>query len=484
MIQGLYLITPHGTEEQILSTVRAALLGGARVVQYRDKERTHEAQVALGRELRQMCRNTGASFLVNDDPLLARDCAADGVHLGQGDGGVAAAREILGDNQLIGISTRTVEQARQAVVDGADYIGLGAMFPTGSKDNAELVGVERLRQVRQVVRLPIVAIGGIEYANAGEVIDAGADALAVISAVAADPRPVAAARELTLLFNRRKPAEQTRVLTIAGSDSGGGAGIQADLKTIALLGSFGMSAITVLTAQNTLGVHGVFPAPATFVRQQAELVLGDIGADTVKTGMLYSSDIVECVAELIDRFGLAAIVDPVMIAKGGAPLLREEAMAAVREKLLPNTFLLTPNLPEAEALTGMTVGTLAEMAAAGRRLCAMGVRHVLIKGGHRDDGDASDLLVSGGTVYHLPGERIATSSTHGTGCSYAAALATLLAQGDALPIAAQRAKRFIDAAIRNAVPLGGGHGPINHAAGARALSSPCVESENHRVVKS
>jgi hydroxymethylpyrimidine kinase/phosphomethylpyrimidine kinase/thiamine-phosphate diphosphorylase len=227
----------------------------------------------------------------------------------------------------------------------------------------------------------------------------------------------------------------------------------------------------VLTAQNTLGVHGVFPAPTAFVRQQAELVLGDIGADTVKTGMLYSSDIVECVAELIERFGLATVVDPVMIAKGGAPLLREEAMAAVREKLLPRTFLLTPNLPEAEALTGMTIGTLAEMEEAGRRLCTMGVRHVLVKGGHRDHGDATDLLVSGDLVHPLPGERIATSSTHGTGCSYAAALATLLAQGEALPLAAQRAKQFIDAAIRNAVPLGKGHGPINHRAGAKAVKA-------------
>jgi hydroxymethylpyrimidine kinase/phosphomethylpyrimidine kinase/thiamine-phosphate diphosphorylase len=260
------------------------------------------------------------------------------------------------------------------------------------------------------------------------------------------------------------------VLTIAGSDSGGGAGIQADLKTITLLGSFGMSAITVLTAQNTRGVHGVFPAPAGFVRQQAELVLDDIGADAVKTGMLYDADIAVTVAQLLERYGLAAVVDPVMVAKGGAPLLRAEAMTAVREKLLPQTFLLTPNLPEAEALTGLVIGTLEEMETAARRLHAMGARHVLIKGGHRD-GDATDLLLCGNTVYLLPGERIATTSTHGTGCSYAAALATLLAQGEALPDAAQQAKRFIDVAIRAAVPLGGGHGPINHAAGAKTLKA-------------
>jgi hydroxymethylpyrimidine kinase/phosphomethylpyrimidine kinase/thiamine-phosphate diphosphorylase len=469
MINGLYFITPAGTGEAIVAAVRAALLGGARVVQYRDKERGAEVQVSLGRQIGRLCRDAGATFLVNDSPQLARDCAADGVHLGQGDGGVTDARAILGNGKIIGISTRTVEQARRAEADGADYIGLGAIFPTGSKDDAELVGIGRLRDVRQAVTLPIVAIGGIGYGNAGEVIDAGADAIAVISAVAADPQPVLAARELALLFNRKQPAGKSRVLTIAGSDSGGGAGIQADLKTIALLGAFGTSAITVLTAQNTLGVHGVFPAPAEFVHRQAELVLDDIGTDTVKTGMLYATDIVDMVAELLEQRGLAAVVDPVMIAKGGAPLLRDEAIAAVRERLLPRTFLLTPNLPEAEALTGMRIGTLAEMAEAGLRLCAMGARHVLIKGGHRDDGDATDLLVSGGHILELPGARIATTSTHGTGCSYAAALATLLAQGNALPIAAQKAKRFIDAAIRNAIPLGKGHGPINHVAGARAF---------------
>jgi len=390
------------------------------------------------------------------------------VHLGQGDGSVAAARAVLGAGKLIGISTRTIEQARQAEAAGADYIGLGAMFATGSKGDAELVGVARLRQVRQAVRLPIVAIGGIGASNAAEVIAAGADAVAVIAALADDPQPVLAARELALLFNRRRVAGGTRVLTIAGSDPGGGAGIQADLKTIALLGSYGMSAITVLTAQNTLGVHGLFPAPVAFVRQQAELVLDDIGADTVKTGMLYSADIVAGVAALLEQYGLAAVVDPVMIAKGGAPLLRAEAMAAVRAELLPRTFLLTPNIPEAEALTGLTIRSLAEMEAAGRRLQELGARHVLVKGGHRA-GDATDLLVSGATLLPLPGERIETSSTHGTGCSYAAALATLLAQGEALPAAAQRAKRFIDAAIRQAIPLGHGHGPINHWCGAEAV---------------
>jgi hydroxymethylpyrimidine kinase/phosphomethylpyrimidine kinase/thiamine-phosphate diphosphorylase len=190
----------------------------------------------------------------------------------------------------------------------------------------------------------------------------------------------------------------------------------------------------------------------------------------VKTGMLYDADIVMAVAGLLEGYGLAAVVDPVMMAKGGAALLREEAMDAVREELLPRTGLLTPNLPEAAALTGRPVRTLEEMEAAARQLQMMGARHVLLKGGHREDGDATDLLLCGNVLLPLAGERIASSSTHGTGCSYAAALATLLAQGEALSDAARRAKHFIAAAIRHAVPLGGGHGPVNHRAGAKAVT--------------
>ena len=468
MIQDLYLITPQGTDEQILALVRAGLRGGARVVQYRDKERSHDAQVSLARQLVQLCGEAGATFLVNDSPELAVAAFADGVHLGQGDGSVHDARRLLGPDKLIGISTRTVDQALKAEMAGADYIGVGSIYPTGTKDNAELVGLEALRKIRRAVKIPIVAIGGISSITGADVIDAGADALAVVSAIANDAQPALATRELTLLFNRRKPAGQTRVMTIAGSDSGGGAGIQADLKTIALLGSFGTSAITVLTAQNTLGVHGLSPASAGFVARQAELVLDDIGSDMLKTGMLYSEEIILKVADIIDRHDLLCVVDPVMIAKGGAALLKPEAVEALRRELLPRTYLLTPNIPEAEALTGLTIRTLEEMEEAAKSLQAMGARNVLLKGGH-STGDATDVLLLGSTIQRLPAERIETSSTHGTGCSYAAALATLLAQGQPLSVAANLAKRFISEAIRQAAPLGGGHGPINHAAGAKAV---------------
>ena len=477
MIEGLYLITPQGAEEHILKTVSDGLLGGARIVQYRDKQRSPDARVDLAHRLVRLCKATGAVLLVNDDPELALACCADGVHLGQKDGSVHDARRLLGADKLIGVSTRSVDQALKAEMAGADYIGVGSIFPTSTKDDAQQVGIETLRKVRMAVKIPLVAIGGIDAMNGAEAIAGGADALAVISAVADDHEPALAARELSLLFNTRRARETTRVLTIAGSDSGGGAGIQADLKTIALLGSFGTSAITVLTAQNTLGVHGLSPASAAFVVKQAQAVLDDIGTDTVKTGMLYSADIVPEVAALMRQNHLLGVVDPVMVAKGGAALLKREAIEALRDELLPETYLLTPNIPEAEALACMKIRTLEEMEEAAKSLQSMGPRHVLLKGGHRDE-DAIDVLLAGDSIHQLTAERIDTVSTHGTGCSYSAAIATLLAQGLPLTRAVESAKLFINEAIRSAYPVGSGHGPVNHFAGANAVKSETEEGKS------
>jgi len=471
MFEGLYLVTPQGTEQQILEITRAALLGGAKIVQYRDKQRPRDGQIALARRLVQLCKEKDAIFLVNDSPEIAEAGLADGVHLGQGDLSIKEARRILGPQRLIGISTRTVDQALKAEMAGADYIAVGSIFPTRSKQDTELVGPATLRKVRRAVKLPVVAIGGITAGNAAEAIDAGADALAVISAIAKDRCPALAAREFSLQFNRRKQPAKTRVMTVAGSDSGGGAGIQADLKTIALLGSFGTSAITVLTAQNTRGVEGLSPASAKFIIRQMDMILADIGTDTLKTGMLYAPDIVRQVAARIGWDMLPAVVDPVMIAKGGAALLKQEAVEALRQELLPRTFLLTPNIPEAEALTGLKIETLEDMQAAACSLQEMGARHVLVKGGHRA-GDATDILQAGEETRFLRAERRETPHTHGTGCTYSAALATLLAQGWPLTTAAEKAKLFIDAAIRHAYPIGTGHGPVNHFAGALALGAP------------
>ncbi|HEY5975610.1 MAG TPA: bifunctional hydroxymethylpyrimidine kinase/phosphomethylpyrimidine kinase, partial [Geobacteraceae bacterium] len=406
----------------------------------------------------------------NDDVALARELVADGVHLGQEDGDPAAARQQLGTDRLIGISTHDQAEALAAQAAGADYIGFGAMYPTASKDIRHLAGPALLAELRPHVSIPIVAIGGINRDNAGPIIDAGAEAVAVIAAIMGHPEPALAAAELRCLFNRRQEWPRGSVLTVAGSDSGGGAGIQADLKTITLLGAYGASVITALTAQNTRGVTGIHAAPADFVAAQLESVLSDIPVDVVKTGMLFSAAIITIVAHKIREYGRRlVVVDPVMVAKGGASLINSSAVDAFREELLPLTYLLTPNVPEAEALTGLPIGDEAEMAAAARALHAMGARNVLLKGGHLAGDESVDLFFDGHQLQRLPAPRFATANTHGTGCSTASAIAAFLARGEPLPVAVARAKEFITTAIRLARPLGQGHGPINHFAAAREL---------------
>jgi hydroxymethylpyrimidine kinase/phosphomethylpyrimidine kinase len=262
-----------------------------------------------------------------------------------------------------------------------------------------------------------------------------------------------------------------RVLTIAGSDSGGGAGIQADLKVMTVLGAHGMSALTALTAQNTLGVTAIQAVPPEFVTAQLEAVLTDIGADAAKTGMLPSPEIIRAVAAAVRRFDLSPlVVDPVMVATSGDRLISEEAVAVLTRELLPLAAVVTPNLPEAAALCGAPVRDLDGMKEAARRIHEQGTPAagptarapgaVLIKGGHLSD-RAVDLLFDGQTFHTYERPRIDTRSTHGTGCAFSAALATFLAQGLPLAEAVDRAKDFITRAIAGAAPLGGGHGPTN-----------------------
>ena len=255
---------------------------------------------------------------------------------------------------------------------------------------------------------------------------------------------------------------QGRVLIIAGSDSGGGAGIQADIKAVTMMGGYAATAITAITVQNTLGVHGVLPLPLDLIEAQARAVLNDIGADAIKTGMLGSIEVVERVASILDGATVPAIVDPVMIAKGGSPLLEDRAVAAVRDLMVPRAALLTPNAPEAEALTGIAVADIDGQRRAGEALLALGARAVLMKGGHIAGATVIDLLLTptGETV--LEGERVETRHTHGTGCTLASACAAGLALGRPLEVAVAQAWAYVAEAIRRAPGLGAGHGPLDH----------------------
>lgn len=258
-----------------------------------------------------------------------------------------------------------------------------------------------------------------------------------------------------------------RILTIAGSDSGGGAGIQADLKTITILGGYGMSAITALTAQNTVGVHGVHPVPVDFIRLQIEAVLSDIGADAAKTGMLATPEIVVAVAEELKRFKVdLLVVDPVMVAKSGDALLSEDARETLKEILLPMAFLATPNLPEASVLCGFGVKDTEGMEEAAKIIHALGPKFVLIKGGHLEK-EPVDVLYDGRGFERFQAPRLLNRNTHGTGCTYSAALATFLAQGLSVLDAVTEAKTFITRAISQGLSIGSGHGPTNPYAHVR-----------------
>jgi hydroxymethylpyrimidine/phosphomethylpyrimidine kinase len=252
-----------------------------------------------------------------------------------------------------------------------------------------------------------------------------------------------------------------RALTIAGSDSGGGAGIQADLKTFAALGVYGMSALTAITAQNTTGVYAVHEVPPDVVAAQIDAVATDIGVDGAKTGMLSSAPIIEAVADRIRAHRiLNLVVDPVMVAKSGAPLLRPEAQEALRTQLLPLALVVTPNLHEARVLIGQQIKDLREMKEAARRIADLGPHFVLVKGGHLT-GDPVDILYDGETFTELPAPRIPTKHTHGTGCVLSAAIAAYLAQGRRPQEAVALGKEFVTRAIEAGLPLGRGYGPCN-----------------------
>jgi hydroxymethylpyrimidine/phosphomethylpyrimidine kinase len=259
-------------------------------------------------------------------------------------------------------------------------------------------------------------------------------------------------------------------MTIAGSDSGAGAGVQADLKTFAALGIYGTSVLTAITAQNSVAVTAVHELPTDVIEAQIEAVISDIGADAVKTGMISSSVIIECVTTYLkdsmkkypDMTGLRQIVvDPVMVAKSGDALLQEEAVGALRELLVPLAAVVTPNIPEAETLTGLTITTDDDVNKAAKMIVAMGAASVVIKGGHRE-GPATDVYFDGSSFREFTSPRFDTVNTHGTGCTFASAVAAGLAQGMKTEDAVGQAKEFVTEAIRNSFPVGHGHGPLNH----------------------
>lgn len=263
--------------------------------------------------------------------------------------------------------------------------------------------------------------------------------------------------------SKSEPKQVGRVLIIAGSDSGGGAGIQGDIKTVTCLGGYAATAITALTAQNTLGVFAIHDVPENFIASQIKLVLDDIGADVLKTGMLNKESVINVVADTISKYPhIPLVLDPVMFAKGGAALLEQAALSTLKSRLIPLATIITPNIPEAEYLANMEIKTVDDMCRAADKILKLGCKAVLLKGGHLDSEIVTDLLLmpKGETIFKQP--RIISKNTHGTGCTLASAIATGIAKKLSLIDAVSRARSYVFEAIKTAPNLGSGHGPLNH----------------------
>ena len=459
----LYAVTDrHWTGEQTLyEQVRDVLMGGATCIQLREKDLDEASFYEEAKNIKELCRLFDVPFIINDNVMLAKEIDADGVHVGQDDMACVKAREILGPDKIIGVSAHTIEEAKIAKAQGADYLGVGAIFPTSSKDDAEVLGIERLKEMTETVDLPMVAIGGISYDNCLLLKDTGIDGIAVISALFGQKN----IKQATIDLKKRVDALYETMhtcLTIAGSDSSGGAGIQADLKTMLANKVFGMSAITALTAQNTTGVTDIMDVTPGFLENQIRAVFDDIYPEAVKIGMVSSKELIHTIVEMLKHYDAKHIVvDPVMVATSGAKLISDEAISTLKEELLPIAEVITPNIPETEVLTDMEVKTVEDMEKAAKKIYDTYHCAVLVKGGHQLN-DANDYLYNGEKGTWFKGHRIDNSNTHGTGCTLSSAIASNLAKGYTLEESVKNAKTYLSGAIGAMLDLGQGSGPMDH----------------------
>ena len=454
------------------------------MVQLREKECSTAEFIALARELKRALSPLGIPLIINDRVDVALAVDADGVHIGQSDMPYSVARRLLGPDKIIGLSVETMEEVIAANALDVDYIGISPVYATPTKTNTLApFGLEGIEEVMRLSRHRCVAIGGMNRDTIGEVIARGVEGVAVVSAIVAADSPREASEELAAIITiiRRNRISNTRiiqnsefriqnyprVLTIAGSDSGGGAGIQADIKSISANGCFAASAITAITAQNTLGVNAVEGLSIEIIEGQIDAVLSDIGADSIKIGMLHSAEVVQCVARMLRKYNIKDVVlDTVMVSTSGHRLIEESAIEVLKAELMPMARVITPNIPEAEILLGEAISKQGDLPAAARRLAEQYGVSVLLKAGHLINDELIDIFYNHETeeVVELSARRIDTRNTHGTGCTLSSAFAAQLAKGLSLTEAARAAKHYINEAIIYGAnqEIGHGHGPVAH----------------------
>lgn len=461
---SIYAITDRDClrNRDINSQVELAIQGGATIIQLREKNISTEKLSEIAGKLVPICHKYGVPLIVNDDWKAAVLSNADGVHVGSDDTSVAEIRQKTDTDFIIGATAKTVEQAKKAESQGADYIGVGAVFPSPTKKNAIRITADALREICRSVKIPAVAIGGITKENIWQLRSCGNRGIAVVSAVFSKDDVKSATEELAELW--QKVYHTRTALTIAGSDCSGGAGIQADIKTMQAHGVYAMSAITALTAQNTTAVTGIYEVPAEFVAQQIDMIFSDIRPDAVKVGMISSAKTAEIVADRLAYWKAENIViDPVAVATSGSSLSSTETYEKVKNRLFPIATLVTPNIPETELITGMKISCMDDMEKTSRLVFEKYGCAVLCKGGHSDF-PANDFFYNGSDDNcWYKGAYIANPNTHGTGCTLSSAIAANLAKRYLCRIAIIHAKEYISSTLLSQIDLGRGNGPLNHA---------------------
>lgn len=441
------------------------------MVQLREKDCPTGEFITLARELKMVLQPLGIPLIINDRVDVALAIDADGVHIGQSDMPYEVARALLGKNKIIGLSVETMDEVIATNALDVDYIGISPVYATPTKtDTLQPFGLEGIEEVMRISRHRCVAIGGMNRDTIGEVIRRGVEGVAVVSAIVSADSPREASKELAKIIHEGKStlnSHPPKVLTIAGSDSGGGAGIQADIKSISANGCFATSAITAITAQNTLGVNAVEGLSIDIIEGQIEAVLSDIGTDSIKIGMLHSAEVVRCVARMLRKYEVRDVVlDPVMVSTSGHKLIEDDAIALMQTELIPLTRVITPNIPEAEILLGKAIKGQEELPIVAHQLSDKYEVSVLLKAGHLVNDELIDIFYNRetGETIELSALRIETPNTHGTGCTLSSAIAAHIAKGLPLTEAVRAAKEYINAAIVHGASyrIGHGHGPVCH----------------------
>ena len=461
----VYAITDRSwlNGSSLIDQVEDTLKGGATMIQIREKDLDEVSFKEEALQIKALCQQYHVPLIINDNVTLAKDIDADGVHIGQNDLELLKAREILGNDKIIGVSAHNIKEAKKAYENGADYLGVGAMFSTSTKKDAEDVSYETLKDICMNVDIPVVAIGGINHTNVIQLSNSGIDGIAIISAIFASENIEESTRLFVQQMTRMLRTTMPTALTIAGSDCSGGAGIQADIKTMMAHHVYAMSAITALTAQNTQGVSEIMNVTPQFLEAQLDSIFTDIYPLAVKIGMVSDCQLIVSIVKKLKQYHARHIVvDPVMVATSGAKLISDEAIDSLKTHLFPLSCLLTPNIPEAEVLSEMKIQSESDMKKAAHWIgdhyhCA-----VLLKGGHQLN-DANDLLYDQGEFVWFYGQRIDNENTHGTGCTLSSAITSLLAKGYSLKDAIEQAKIYISGALSAKLDLGQGLGPMDHA---------------------